>query len=455
MSKEKEKAARDQLATGATDNGGKPVVNPDSITKSTKSQDFLEIAYGHGCALLDDIELGLDDSTLTIDLQALNRVRTANLNAEENQALNVLLANEIKQRAEGVQRQAISILELKDNYDELSALADALGVLPAGATWADMVERLGPITWDWQPWLAPGFLALVASEPGQGKSMLCLRIAACFLRGDPWPDGQPYTGETGAVVWCEAEAAQALNLERAKDWGLPLDKLYTPLEDPLADVQLDLSEHQEAVTTLFNRPDVKLMVVDSLRGAHRGDENSSASMEVVKMLAEMARNAGKPILLTHHLRKKGMFDLDGGVNLERVRGSSAIIQTARLVWAIDKPDVDSDTRRLSVIKNNMARFPDPVGLDIGDLGLSFGEAPEEPSKYTELDKAADFLLDLLDREPIWQRDVEQEAKGAGLAWSTVRRAKKKLRIISNKSTDDQKWYWALPAEGPDNAATIH
>lgn len=444
-----EKTAGLDPAAGVGTDGSvmKDISAPDFITSPSASQeelDYLHVAFEHTCALLNDIELGLSDDTLRLDLKAINRVR-GNLSTEENEALNILQANEIKQRGDGIQRIAIDLLQLKENYDELTTLADAMGVLPYGATWANMAETLGPITWDWKPWLSPGFLTLVASEPGQGKSMLCLRIAACFLRGDPWPDGTPYTGETGAVVWCEAEAAQALNLERAKAWGLPLEKIYTPLDDPLADVQFDIPEHQQIVRTMTCRPEVRLLVVDSLRGVHRGDENSSASMEVVKWLAELARDTGKDVLLSHHLRKRGLFDVDDKVSLDRIRGSSAIIQTARLVWAIDQPDQGSETRRLSIIKNNMARFPEPIGLSISDLGMSFGDAPEAPRQESQLDKAIDLLRALLNSGPVASTDLKDEAEGAGLSWDTFKRAKTKLGVVAARDGKERKWYWSLPA----------
>lgn len=162
---------------------------------------------------------------------------------------------------------------------ELAARLEPYG--PKAATWDDMAARIGPIVWDWPGWLAQGVLTIVAGEPSKGKSALALRCAGCYVRGDAWPDGTEYNGEHGRVLWCEAEAAQAINLERAKAWGYPLDKLLTPLADPLQDIRLDIPEHQAAVQSLAHRPDVRLIVVDSLRGAQKGDENSSESADLV------------------------------------------------------------------------------------------------------------------------------------------------------------------------------
>jgi len=314
-----------------------------------------------------------------------------------------------------------------------------------GATWADLDSLIGPIKWLWKNWLPQGMLTIIAGELGVGKSIMALRIAACFLRGDPWPDGTPYTGETGAILWCEAEAAQAINLSRAKAWGLPLDKIYTPFEDPLVDILLDDPNHREAIATVARREEVLFMVVDSLRGATRGDENSSETIAVTKWLAELARDTGKPLQLSHHLRKKGLVDVGNKVTLDRLRGSSAIGEVARVIWAIDVPDPkDKETKRLSVIKNNLAPFPESVGLSIDGEGVNFCDVPQEPHTETLQERAADLLLMLLASGPMPSADIRKEGEEAGLSWPALKRAKKKLGIISVKPNGV--WHWSLPAE---------
>jgi RecA-family ATPase len=290
-------------------------------------------------------------------------------------------------------------------------------------------------------------LTIIAGELGVGKSIITLRIAACFLRGDPWPDGTPYPGETGAILWCEAEAAQAINLSRAKAWGLPLEKIYTPFEDPLVDILLDDPDHREAMATVARREEVLFMVVDSLRSATRGDENSSETIAVTKWLAELARDTGKPLQLSHHLRKKGLRDVGNKVTLDRLRGSSAIGQVARVIWAIDIPDPkDKETKRLSVIKNNLARYPEPVGLSIDDEGVTFRDAPEEPHTETLVERAVRFLKMLLASGPVPSTKVEEEANKAGLSLSAANRAKQQLGIISIKPKGV--WHWSFPEEDP-------
>jgi archaellum biogenesis ATPase FlaH len=313
------------------------------------------------------------------------------------------------------------------------------------STWADLAEIIGPIQWNWPRWLPKGFLCEIVGEQETGKSILTLRIAACFLRGDPWPDGKPYDGETGTVVWAEAEASQAMNLERAKSWGLPIEKILHPSSDPLEDVQLNNSRHRAALVALAKRPDVRLIVVDSLSGGHQEEEKSATGMiPTIKWLAELARDTGKPIILTHHLRKRSLFDSSESVTLDRVRGSSGITQLARMVWAVDAPDPKKpECRRLSVIKSNLAPKPEPLGFEVKDGGLLFGEAPELPRPETQVDRAVELLEVLLRKGPMASTVIEEEAKGAAISQNTMRRAKEKLGIVVKKMNN--RWYWALPA----------
>lgn len=324
---------------------------------------------------------------------------------------------------------------------------------PTVKTFADMAGMIGPVDWDWRYWLVKGMLTILAGESGAGKSGLGLRVAGCYTNAWPWPDGTPFTGSRGAVLWCEAEAAQAVNLERAKAWGLPLDQLYTPLPNPLDDLKLDLEGHRVMLAQKAALPEVKLIVIDSLRGIlGRGDENASDTLNFIKWLAELARDTGKPIILTHHLRKRSIFDNEG-VELERLRGSSAIVQTARVVWALDVPDpAAKESKRLAVIKSNLAKFPDPVGMTIDENGVHFGNAPQPPKNETAADKAVDLLLDLLGREPRPYSEIEEAYHAAGLSEPTINRAKKSLGIISirqGENRNNMQWYWSLPAKEED------
>lgn len=311
------------------------------------------------------------------------------------------------------------------------------------STWADLDAVLGPIEWDWPGWLAKGFLHILVGMTGEGKSRVALRICGTYLAGLEWPDGTPYEEDPACILWGEAEAGQAMNRDRAKFMNLPTDKIYSPLGDPLGDFRLNDQSHLARLAYMASLPEVKLIVVDSLSGADPTAEKSTEDAKNVNWLAALARDTQKPILLTHHLRKRGLFDVEGEVSLDRVRGISTILQYARVIWAIDTPNPeDKETKRLSVIKSNLAKKPEAIGFVINDE-ITFTEAPRKPHNETIQDRAVDLMLSLLAKGPISATQAEKDFMGAGMSRRAMFDAKKALAVVSVRHGDA--WLWSLPA----------
>lgn len=269
-----------------------------------------------------------------------------------------------------------TVTPITEGVNELQDRPIVKAVEPEPGSWATIAEALSQVRWLWPQWLAQGFLHLVVGESGKGKSSVLLRLAGTFTEGWDWPDGTPFVGERCSILWAEAESAQALNVARQIAWGMSASRILTPFPNALQDWDVNRPDHRRALEVAARRPDVGLVIVDSLSGACGGkcDENSTDMLRLVKWLATLARNLQKPVVVSHHLRKKGLIDGTGTeVTLDRIRGSSAITQMCRLAWAIDAPDKrEPDKLRLSVIKSNLAKFPTPLGLVIDEGGIVFG-----------------------------------------------------------------------------------
>ena len=318
------------------------------------------------------------------------------------------------------------------------------------ATWAAIKNLIGEVSWLWDGWIANGFLNILGGESGAGKSTLMLRICEPVLMpGVKFPDEAPYTGELGRVLWVECEAAEALNIQRAERWGIPLDAIITPFSDPFIQVNLDDPNHQAAITAAANRPDVKIIVIDSLRGAHRGNENDSVVFSMGLYLAGLARDTNKPVIASHHLRKKSIFD--GELTQERLRGSSAIVQTARLIMGLDIPNPEQpETKRLSILKSNLAAKPKPIGVEINEDGITFVAAPMTPITKSPKEKAVGLLLELLanDQERP-STEIYSAFEGAGISQATMNRAKTDLHIETFSRHGI--WFWRFPRQSGQGA----
>ena len=327
-----------------------------------------------------------------------------------------------------------------------------MGIEPdSGSTWADVNDPLEEIHWAWPGWLPRGFLTILGGESGIGKSTLALHVAACYTAGLPWPDGAEFTASPGRVVWIECENAHEVNRNRALAWGLDPSRIINPLGDSRQRFSPYNKKHMTTLWYYAIRLDVGLIVVDSLSGllAHRTGPRDTAS--VLISLTLLARATHKPVLLTHHLRKLTAQDQPGQPSPERLRGSSVIAQIARVVWQLERPDpAEPGSLLLSVSKNNLAPFPDSIGVTIRDHGLDFGPPPQAcpeelegpPPRLSQQERAAAFLKELLAGGPVPVRQVKAQGQAAGLSGPTLDRAKAELGIIPRKSA--KAWYWHLP-----------
>jgi len=309
-------------------------------------------------------------------------------------------------------------------------------------SWLEMSSYFGDIEWSWKNWLPKGLLTILASDPGIGKSAIALRMAQTFIQGCVWPDGTSFSDDKGSVLWCEAESAEAINISRAASWKIPMEYLLSPLNNipPIA-IKLDREDHRNALKVQSIRNDIKLVIIDSLRGIHGGEENSSDIIQVLMWLAELARDIQKPVLLTHHLRKKNRSD-SNVVTLDRLRGSTAIVQPARMVWALDTPDPTTpNNKRLSVIKSNIARFPDPLGFSITGTGIVFGSAPQKPKANTVIERAKFILLDILNKGPLVASEILEQLIKEGVSKNTVYRARKELGLVQFHK--GKQVYWSI------------
>lgn len=331
------------------------------------------------------------------------------------------------------------------NLDELDLTGLSEEQEFQGSTWADLKEVIGPIEWLWPGWLPKGFQSMAAAYSGIGKSNLLLHIAKVITTGCDWPDGTSYEHDTGKVLWCETENAHALNLDRAENWDIPIEAILSPLDDPLGNVSLDDKKHIEAIFNCAHREDVKLLIVDSFSGGTQKEAKSSNEMgKLCNLLAAIAKRTHKPLLISHHLNKPQRGITENVVTLPRVRDSSAIVQYARVVWAVDEPDAENtENKRLYVIKNNLTKYPSAIGFNVTDEGLIFGDAPEiKKLNRSKKEKAKEALTNLLADGRVAASTIEGLITSQGFSMDTARQAKKDLKIISEKVGNT--WYWRLP-----------
>lgn len=162
---------------------------------------------------------------------------------------------------------------------------------------------------------------LIAGNPGVGKTWIALDMLISVASGGLCMGKFPV--KKGAVMLVEEEASE-MNLARrchamARARGLADVDLtnFFHLTRQFVKIPADMRE----LFWMIAENDIKLVVFDSLRRFHSGDENSSTEMQaVLDAFAKINALSGCSVVLIHHLAKAN--EMSHKPLFERLRGSS-------------------------------------------------------------------------------------------------------------------------------------
>lgn len=343
-------------------------------------------------------------------------------------------------------------------------------------TLLELAAELEPVRWLWPFWIPRGMLSILGAAPGMGKSLLALDLARRILAREPFPDGSPSVNSDSRVVYVDAEAVPALQNARAESWGVDRDRLWMMLpRKELGMMDFGSSVDQDRLVDACCRVEPDLVIVDSLGSIHvKGENNVEDVRAVLGFLGSVAREFGAGLLLVHHLRKRGKgFQGPTALGLDEFRGSTHIIAVARsvlgltIVQAGPEPDRNGP-RRLEVVKTNLCRYPEPLGVVLeepedapgdpaaGDVHsgvptIRYTPPPKPYRAMTKADQCAAWLADYLEEaaEPMRPADVIRAADEAGYTRGVVYRARTQLRgvVADTKGKHHPENRWQLSGDG--------
>jgi hypothetical protein len=341
--------------------------------------------------------------------------------------------------------------------DEPHAPDEELGILLSTV----QPER---VEWLWPGRIPLGKLTIIDGDPGLGKSVLTLDLAARVSRGAEMPDNAP--GRQGGVVLLSAEDGLADTIRPRLDAAgaecgkvLALDSVLTEggqgreRRPPILPV--DVPYLRAAV----ERVGAILVVVDPLTAYLGAEVNAHRDTDIRRALfplGRLAEETGAAVLVVRHLNKGGSSN-----PLYRGGGSIGIIGAARSGLLVAKDPDNPDRRVLASTKCNLAKLPASLAFDlstagngalrIGWIGPSAHTA--ESLLATPLDEdrgavqdAVDVLRTILAAGQRKADEIKREARKAGIKERTLERAKAILGVKSRLVGfgRDGEWYWYLP-----------
>lgn len=319
------------------------------------------------------------------------------------------------------------------------------------------------VSWLWRGRIPLGKLTLFIGDPCVGKSFLLCDLAARVSRGTPWPDRRDEENERGRIVMLTAEDGLADTLRPRLDAaGADVDMIDVLTEVRRADevAQFRLDRDLRAMEKVIESTSPRIVTIDPI-AAYMGKTDTYRDSEVRGVLAPLAALAERyrvAIIGVMHLGKdsarKAMY---------RGNGSIAFTAAPRAVWAVGVDPEEAERRIMACVKLNVAKAapglaykivggavawePNPVEVTADEL-LGPRKSPEDESAGVE---AEAFLRDLLSSGPKASRDVLAQARHAGIAERTLKRAKKRIKAKSRPVSvgDKTRWEWFLPgSDGP-------
>jgi hypothetical protein len=327
------------------------------------------------------------------------------------------------------------------------------------------------VAWLWAGRIPLGKLTTLDGDPGLGKSVLTLDLAACVTRGQAMPGEKREPGEErepAGVVLLSAEdglsdtirprldaagadAARVLALDCCIPEG---DAVRLPI----------LPQDAPHVRCAIRRMGARLVIIDPITAYLGGDTNTHKDQDVRRALhplAVMAEETGAAVLVVRHLNKAA-----GANPLYRGGGSIGIIGAARSGLLVAKDPDNPDRRVLASTKCNLAKMPASLAFDLstadnGALRVGWiGEsahtaesllaAPRDDEDKGAVQEAVEVLRSILANGPVEADAVKREARKAGLSERTLWRAKAALDVSARRVGFGEKgvWQWYLPSQAP-------
>lgn len=335
-------------------------------------------------------------------------------------------------------------------------------------------------TWLWDQRVPLGELTLWVGHAGIGKSQAAVWLAAQITRGTL--PGELY-GTPTPVLYLGTEDSWNYTLApRLAAAGADLDmvhRLYAETvsgDETTVSLDLDLDELRDEIKGTGSR----LVIFDALLSTMNGGDLTRQGVvrEYLEPVTRMTQELDIAAVGVAHFRKSG-----GADPLHMISGSAEFGQVVRsaIGFAPDR-DADDGSCVMSLIKTNIAPQGTPsLRYYVESAVVDTPDGPTDAGRFTPIGDTETHIRDLIDQPTDtaddrserseasgWLEDylrdqggsakagdVIKAAKADGIAEATLKRARKKLGVTSERSGFGQGSYWTLDPSGPHSDQSAH
>ena len=333
-----------------------------------------------------------------------------------------------------------------------------------------------PVDWLWPGRIAIGKVTLIAGDPGLGKSVLALDVAARVTRGLAWPEEgsgfgvqdpklnpEPRTlNPPGSVLILSASDDLADTIRPRLD-AMGADPSRVFVLPSITDLRHDFGQLKAAVDRV---PNCRLIIVDPLN-AFVGPSDSHFHTVVRRVLTPLMRLATEKRIAVLAITQ---FRKNDGAAIHRAAGSTGFVATARALWTVCRDPRDESRNLFLPLKHNLTAtarglafrleeepisgapriaWEPQVAVPSGAAAFTRPAKPREPSP--ERQAARDWLQNILAAGPRPARLILEEGEQVGFLVRTLRRAFHELGGHTAKRGLVQGWWWSLADQAGEAA----
>ncbi|MCL1860939.1 MAG: AAA family ATPase [Proteobacteria bacterium] len=353
---------------------------------------------------------------------------------------------------------------------------------PVGHRCTEVILKRGsdiepePIRWLWPGWIAAGKVHILAGAPSAGKTTISMSLAATITTGGRWPDGTHAT-RGRVVIWSGEDDPKDTLVPRLIASGADMScvAFVTGAREGDARRAFDPAKDMGVLRdAIIKAGGAQLLIVDPVVSAVSGDGHKANDVRRgLQPLADLAASIGCAVIGITHLSK----GTQGREPTERITGSLSFGAVPRVVMMAAR-QTDTEIQQ-GGSDRVLCRSKSNIGTDGGGFGYSLRQAeldrypgivashvrwgdavegtareilataealPGDDGDRGAVGGAARFLVDFLAGGARKQSEVKDAAEEAEISWRTIERAKKELKIKSERMTFAGGWVWSLPDE---------
>ncbi len=334
-----------------------------------------------------------------------------------------------------------------------------------------MSEAIGArIEWLWPGYIAADKLTMLVGDPGIGKSLVALDLAARVTTGRPWPnepEGASHRDPGSVLLLAEMDDSADTIRPRLTALGADLSRVHllrtfmSAAGDTTLPVPFSVAGNLDMLEVGINKvPDCKLVIIDPLSVYVEGTQTRRDITKLLGNLIEVAVSRRVAILVVSHMNKGGLLQYDSQLN-------SRFFAAARTVWKLVGARENWQRRLLVPMKNNLDSDWLGMGLRIDSISedytprLTWEPMPLEitverstfdtnkpksiSSRCTRRESACEWLRAQLINGARMAQELFSAAREEQIGEKLLRRALRELGCMTRKGPTGR-YEWALPCE---------